>query len=66
MVEAKALFKAHLKEFNELSGDASNEVIREMIGLYKTCIIAATITNSRDAICQSIDALTAAIKESGA
>ena len=68
MADAKALFAASIKELsrlNSLTPESSDSSIKAMADLYSTCMLVAEFKNSRDAICQSIDALTAAIKESG-
>lgn len=67
MAEAKALFKVMSTEFDEMAArwPHDEKTIERMLGLYSSCVVAAAITNNRDAICQSIDALTRAIKESG-
>ena len=71
MADAKALFTVKAKEFaemvekySEIAETNPDEVAKNMMPLYVACVTASAITNSRDAICQSIDALTAAIKDS--
>ena len=61
MADAKAIYNMNVERFyeNVKAGELPS------VNMVSACIIAEAITNSRDAICQSIDALTRAIKESG-
>ena len=65
MADAKALYTGYLQKFKITNQETRNSEWGNFPEIYSACIIAEAITNNRDAICQSIDALTAAIKESG-
>ena len=61
MADAKSIYNMNVDKFYK--DVKAGELPSVQMG--SACIIAESLTNSRDAICQSIDALTAAIKESG-
>lgn len=67
-MDAKALLKVKMQDLEKL-GLLINKDTLDLadctIQVFNFCIIAEQIANSRDQICQSIDALTRAIKESG-
>lgn len=66
MADAKALFAASIKELafiTSLTPESSDSSIKATADLYSACIISAAITNSRDAICAELKALTAAIEK---
>ena len=67
MADSKSLYRVALKEIADSFEGTSvpYSYVNKASDIYCASMIAAAITNSRDAICLELKALTAAIKESG-